>query len=109
MKTFKQFMLESQLGGPLPNVLYQHLPKKLPSKYSTPIVTSQETGVGYSADMKKQYIPRKEEDPIRSPLDTVKDYKPKKKQRDIETKRTGMPIVPMKPDYDAKLSATGVI
>ena len=104
-----EYMPESQLGGPLPNVLYQHLPKKLPSKYSTPIVTSQETGVGYSDNMKKQYIPRKEEDPIRSPLDTVKDYKPKKKQRDVETKHTGMPIVPMKPYYDARFTTTGVI
>ena len=109
MKTFQEFIQESQLGGPLPNVLYQHLPKKLPSKYSTPIITSQETGVGYSANMMKQYIPRKEEDPIRSPLDTVKDYKPKKKQRDVKTKHTGMPIVPMKPYYDARFTTTGVI
>lgn len=104
-----EYMPESQLGGPLPNVLYQHLPKKLPSKYSTPIITSQETGVGYSTNLKQRSYPRPGEDPVRSPLDTVDKFKPKKKQRDVETKRTGMPIVPMKPDYDAKLSATGVI
>ena len=99
-------MQESQLGGPLP---YRNLPKKLPSKYSTPIITSQETGVGYSADMTKRYIPQPGEDPIRSPLDTVDKFKPKKKQRDVETKHTGMPIVPMKPDYDSRFTATGVI
>ena len=106
MKTFNQFIQESQLGGPLP---YRNLPKKLPSKYSTPIITSQETGVGYSADMKKGAYPKPGEDPIRWTLDTVKDYKRKDKQKEVKTKHTGMPIVPMKPDYDSRFTATGVI
>ena len=99
-------MQESQLGGPLP---YRNLPKKLPSKYSTPIVTAQEIGTGYSANVTKQFIPRPKEDPIRSPLDTVKDYKRKGKQKEVKTISTGMPIVPMKPDYDSRFTATGVI
>ena len=85
MKTFNQFMQESQLGGPLP---YRNLPKKLPSKYSTPIITSQETGTGYSANMKKGAYPKPGEDPIRWTLDTVKDYKRKDKQKEVKTKHT---------------------
>ena len=106
MKTFNQFIQESQLGGPLP---YRNLPKKLPSKYSTPIITAQEIGTGYSANVTKQFIPGPKEDPIRSPLDTVKDYKRKGKQKEVKTISTNMPIVPMKPDYDSRFTATGVI
>ena len=103
-----EYMPESQLGGPLP---YRNLPPKLPSKYPTPIVGPEEIGTGYSANVTKQYIPGPKEDPIRSPLDTVRDYKrkDKQKQKEVKTISTNMPIVPMKPDYDSRFTATGVI